>query len=394
MRCSSVSRLALAAGPRAAPQPLRSVLEITGPDAKKFLNGQMCKNVDALGGGYSGFLNASGRVLHTVFCIPSKPNTYLISHESGPGHIAPLATLLPPFRLRSKIKIRDVTDEWDVWSAWGGEAPAPAPTSTWRFGSGGAAERIWSWEGEMAPLGLADAEVGCWDLRAGFGPAGMGRQVFVPKGGKPSLLSSHDLASTDEYNLRRMVLGVPEGSAEVIPGSALPLESDMDIHGGVDVRKGCYLGQELTVRTYHTGATRKRILPVYLYPLEAGPGALSSSALTVDDVSSLPALPPLKGGAQRVDIMYTPPAGAASKKSRSAGKLLALSDAAPGVGLGLVRLEWAGRTWDGEGTLSVEVDGAKYGVWVGKGEAYAAALAATPPPRVHDDEEDMAHVGP
>jgi folate-binding protein YgfZ len=327
-------------------------------------------------------------VLHTVFCIPSRPNTYLISHESGAGHIAPLAALLPPFRLRSKIKIRDVSAEWDVWSAWGAEA-SPAPSSSWRFGSGGAAERIWSW-GEMAPLGLGDGEVGCWDLRAGFGPAGMGRQLFVPKGQKPSLLASHDLAPTDEYNLRRMVLGVPEGSAEVIPGSALPLESDMDIHGGVDVRKGCYLGQELTVRTYHTGATRKRILPIYLYPLESGPGALASSPLSLD-LGALPALAELKGGAQKVDIMYTPPAGAASKKARSAGKLLALSELAPGVGLGLVRLEWAGRAWDGEGTLSVEVDGQKYGVWVGKGEGYAAALAATPPPRVHDDEEDMAH---
>jgi folate-binding protein YgfZ len=32
----------------------------------------------------------------------------------------------------------------------------------------------------------------------------------------------------------------------------------------VDFRKGCYVGQELTVRTYHTGVIRKRILPVEL----------------------------------------------------------------------------------------------------------------------------------
>ncbi|BEJ13415.1 hypothetical protein CspHIS471_0305890 [Cutaneotrichosporon sp. HIS471] len=391
MRCTPVVRSLLGAGPRAALQPLRSVLEVTGPDVKKFLNGQMCKNVESLGGGYSGFLNASGRLLHTVFCIPSptRKNTYLISHESGPNHPAGLMELLPPFRLRSKIKMRDVSDEWDVWSAWGSEA-SPDPTGAWRFGNGGAAERVWSWEGEIAPLDLAEGELGCWDLRVGFGPGGMGRQIFVPKGAKPSVLTSHDVASTDEYNLRRMVLGVPEGSAEIIPGTALPLESDLDIHGGVDVRKGCYLGQELTVRTYHTGATRKRILPVYLYPLASGPGELATSPLSLESLGSLPLKGP-KGGPQKVDIMYTPPESAASKKARNAGKLLALSDSAAGVGLGLVRLEWAGRTWDGEGTLSVELDGEKWGVWIGKGEAYAAALAATPPPRVHDDEEDMAH---
>jgi folate-binding Fe-S cluster repair protein YgfZ len=32
----------------------------------------------------------------------------------------------------------------------------------------------------------------------------------------------------------------------------------------VDFRKGCYVGQELTVRTYHTGTVRKRILPVMI----------------------------------------------------------------------------------------------------------------------------------
>lgn len=36
----------------------------------------------------------------------------------------------------------------------------------------------------------------------------------------------------------------------------------------VDFRKGCYVGQELTVRTYHTGVVRKRILPVVIHPPE------------------------------------------------------------------------------------------------------------------------------
>ena len=35
----------------------------------------------------------------------------------------------------------------------------------------------------------------------------------------------------------------------------------------VDFRKGCYVGQELTVRTYHTGVIRKRILPVEIHPM-------------------------------------------------------------------------------------------------------------------------------
>lgn len=33
---------------------------------------------------------------------------------------------------------------------------------------------------------------------------------------------------------------------------------------GVNFRKGCYVGQELTIRTHHTGVVRKRILPMTL----------------------------------------------------------------------------------------------------------------------------------
>jgi hypothetical protein len=47
-----------------------------------------------------------------------------------------------------------------------------------------------------------------------------------------SLSSSHDEVSTEDYHLHRMLLGLPEGPSEIVPGSALPLESSMDIHGG------------------------------------------------------------------------------------------------------------------------------------------------------------------
>jgi transferase CAF17, mitochondrial len=71
--------------------------------------------------------------------------------------------------------------------------------------------------------------------------------------------------SEDTYHIRRTLLGVPEGPEEIIPGVALPAESDLDVLGGVDYSKGCYVGQELTSRTYHTGVIRKRLLPMSLF---------------------------------------------------------------------------------------------------------------------------------
>lgn len=152
----------------------------------------------------------------------------------------------------------------------------------------------------------------------------------------------------------------------------------------VDFRKGCYLGQELTVRTYHTGATRKRILPIRLFPLDGSASPLAAVP------ASYPAMGPAPAA---VDITYTPPPTAASKKSRSAGRILALHPMASNVGLALVRLEFAERVWGHgldltvadyasglHGTLTAETDGKQWGVYVGHGEAYASALAHTPPP--------------
>jgi folate-binding Fe-S cluster repair protein YgfZ len=43
----------------AAPVPERGVLEVSGKDAQKFLKGMTSKDVEQLGGGYSGVLNAT-----------------------------------------------------------------------------------------------------------------------------------------------------------------------------------------------------------------------------------------------------------------------------------------------------------------------------------------------
>ena len=40
------------------------------------------------------------------------------------------------------------------------------------------------------------------------------------------------------------------------------MEYNLDYLHGVNFHKGCYIGQELTARTHHTGVIRKRILPL------------------------------------------------------------------------------------------------------------------------------------
>lgn len=64
-----------------------------------------------------------------------------------------------------------------------------------------------------------------------------------------------DQVTPEHYHLHRLVHAVPEGPADF---PALPLEANIDFMNGVDYRKGCYVGQELTARTHHKGIVRKR----------------------------------------------------------------------------------------------------------------------------------------
>jgi len=63
-----------------------------------------------------------------------------------------------------------------------------------------------------------------------------------------------------------MIQGIPRDNHDMFRNESFILESNYDWLGGVSFTKGCYLGQELTARSHHTGVIRKRLMPVYFVP--------------------------------------------------------------------------------------------------------------------------------
>ncbi|KAJ6261970.1 hypothetical protein Dda_2771 [Drechslerella dactyloides] len=324
----------------------RKLIAIQGVDAVPFLNGittNTLPDAKSVEGLYSGFLTAQGRVLYDVFIYPTNHtrNLALINGSDDPAFLIDVGAALAPellrhlrrYKLRSKFTA-SLIDGFDVWSV---------PNSF----------RV----GDTAPSSTAaHLRIGCVDPRA----PGMGRRVVLPSTfDDAAAVAFEDVPTTaadDEvaYRLKRYLLGVPEAPGEIISGSALPQESNMDYMSGINFHKGCYLGQELTIRTRHTGVVRKRILPVQLYTSSSTRPAVDGGA-PVYDPSFTPLVPLTVGGnISRVN-----------KKARSVGKFLGNVG---NIGLALCRLEIMTNVSLGEGPgFDPEVDEFKVDTDVGEG---------------------------
>ena len=95
---------------------------------------------------------------------------------------------------------------------------------------------------------------------------GLGVRVLTEAGEAAAILGSHGFvpAMPADYDALRLALGVPDGSRDLPVEKALLLESGFDELNGIDWKKGCYMGQELTARTKYRGLVRKRLFPVRL----------------------------------------------------------------------------------------------------------------------------------
>ncbi len=76
---------------------------------------------------------------------------------------------------------------------------------------------------------------------------------------------SDDLPEAEDgnYDELRVANCMPEGGKDFEYGDAYPHETLMDQFGGVDFRKGCFVGQEVVSRMQHRGTVKKRIIMIW-----------------------------------------------------------------------------------------------------------------------------------
>jgi folate-binding protein YgfZ len=192
--------------------PPRHVLRITGADRARFLQGLITNDVDRLGDGalWAAMLTPQGKYLADFFLVDAGDAILLDVAAPLAGG---LTKRLSMYTLRSDVQIADA--------------------------------------GLAVTQGLGDAPEGAFaDPRHGaLGWRSYGRG---PAGGI-------DPAAWDALRVAHVV---PESCVELVPDQTFILEAGFDRLNGVDFRKGCYVGQEVTARMRHKTELRKGLVRV------------------------------------------------------------------------------------------------------------------------------------
>jgi len=230
-------------GPSYCLLPHRGVVAVSGEDRVEFLQGLISNDVTKAAPAkaiWAALLTPQGRFLNDMFVVDAGFGTLLLEteREKAPA----LARKLTMYKLRSKVTVEDRSSSMEVAVV---------------FGPG--AEKYNAVPGALSYI----------DPRL---PA-LGVRVLMPAGQAAKKLNLPEAPLAD-YEALRLSLGVPDGSRDLPVEKALLLESGFDELNGVDWKKGCYMGQELTARTKYRGLVKKRLFPVQVEGALPAPGTI------------------------------------------------------------------------------------------------------------------------
>lgn len=190
----------------------RSLIRVSGPDAKAFLHNLLTQDVETLQPGelrFGALLSPPGRLLFDLFVWGEADGVVLdVSADRRDALIARLSM----YRLRAQVDV--VPDDRPVLVSWPGIADGFAPDP-----------RLASLGGRAIGDRSTDADEDAWDAH-------------------------------------RLAVGVPDPARDGGHDAAYPIEANFDLLNGIDFRKGCFVGQETTSRMKRRGEIRKRMVPI------------------------------------------------------------------------------------------------------------------------------------
>jgi len=194
----------------------RAFIAISGEEAEDFLQGIITTDVPGIGIGeaFAGaLLTPQGKIMFE-FMIARTDDGFVIETDAGSGDA--LAKRLTLYKLRAKVAISR-RDETTTGLSWDEAVP----------------------DGSFRDMRFAKAGV---DLFRSPGVTAVG--------------------ALSAYTELRIVHGISGGAEDGAATDFFPHDLLMDHNGGLNFKKGCYVGQEVVSRMQHRSTARRRLVTV------------------------------------------------------------------------------------------------------------------------------------
>ncbi|KAL0269192.1 UNVERIFIED_CONTAM: hypothetical protein PYX00_007003 [Menopon gallinae] len=227
----------------------RGLIRISGNEVDEYLQGLITNDMKHLKAGspciYTMFLNSKGRVLYDSIIYNTKEtNNYFVECDLSVLDLLKKHLLI--YKVRRKITVDSLQDDYSVWVLNSASIQLDSKSNL-----------------DSSPMKGSLAECMIYDDPR---ISNLGLRIIAPKDTDVvellKTVPNSNVSVENFYRSLRYKLGIGEGIDELPPGNCFALESNCDYLNGVSFNKGCYIGQELTARSYHTGVIRKRLMPL------------------------------------------------------------------------------------------------------------------------------------
>jgi tRNA-modifying protein YgfZ len=234
----------------------RAFIDVLGPDAAEYLQGQLTNDVEAIAvgeGQYAALLDRKGHMQTDMRLVRVGEGAILIDLEPGPKDQA--LKHLTMYSIGRDVAVTDASGERALISLIGpraAEVAASAPLP----------------EFANEPIQIAGVDVVAVGTRGGI-------DLLFPAAERERLVGALTGAgavevSPEAVEIVRVEAGVPRFGAEMDAGT-MPAEAAI-VEQAVSFTKGCYIGQETVARLHYKGKPNKHLRGLKL-SAAAAPGA-------------------------------------------------------------------------------------------------------------------------
>ncbi len=200
----------------------RALWRLTGPDAARYLNGQLTNDVLKLPDGhaqYGAICSGKGRMEGDVH-VARHDNTFYL--DANIGQRESLGARLDKYLIADDAQFEDISDEWHLVHVFGTDARSAADGFAVRH----------------ARFGLPGCDI--WLTKTSTKPTG-------------------DEVPPEVLEMIRLERAIPRWGAELTP-TTLPPEAGPRMLAAISYTKGCYVGQEVIARLKSVGHVNRSLV--------------------------------------------------------------------------------------------------------------------------------------